>query len=377
MRRIALLLLLVVNIWAEMVELPQVVEDLARALRINLVVIPPRNAQKESNQTKNFYIDGKYGGNYGGYGEVWTYWNTDASPAVLKRMLQEILKQQGLCVKAINSRNWVAGKCAKGSEKWVWIRVRNPFLVNRQLSDAKIPNYIVGKGIYVPAKYAKLVKRADFRFKKYRVTIAIGEVDIDYLKSLGVALGSSGVKISPTGVAITGTPNLKQLLIGIFEDKTHTTLISMPTLYLTEMGESVWEDGGEVRYVDTNVTLIGEGNVVERSQVKYAKQKIGFSLVLKGGIESNNTLPIAISLEDIKVASLAPLQLVTRKISNTIFLKPNEPVLLVGLGRTIKTIKNTGIPYLSKLPVLGWLFRSKVVQTTRRALVVAIWLRRI
>jgi hypothetical protein len=372
MRRIALLLLLVVNIWAEMVELPQVVEDLARALRINLVVLPPRNAQKESNQTKNFYIDG----NYGGYGEVWTYWNTDASPAVLKRMLQEILKQQGLCVKIINRKNWIAGRCAPKREKWIWVKVKNPFLVHSQLSNANIKNYIIGKGIYLPAHYAPLLKRADFRFNKYRVTLLIGEVDLEYLKNIGVNLGSDGVKVSPTGIEIAGGPHLKKLLIGIFEDKTHTSLISMPTLYLTEEGQSKWEDGGEIRYADANITLIGDGNIVERSEVKYKVQKIGFSLLLKGGIEANGSLPVTIQLEDVKVASLNPLQLVSRKIENTVFLTPDKPILLVGLGRTIRNVKTTGVPFLSKIPVLGWLFKSKTVQTTRRALVVAMWLRK-
>jgi hypothetical protein len=338
------------------------VEEIATSLGLNIVVLPANNPVDV-----NVSISPT----------VWVSWNSQASPRVLKLMLKRILKSSGICIDELDGHNWVGVPCIS-KEKWVWIKVKNPWAVNSQLTSAGIKNYIIGKGIYIPKRYAYLVTKADFKRHKYRIVVLIGEVSIDILTQLGVNLKSEGSQFSPTTLILSTWPKFKELVIGMFKDRTKGTIVSMPSLYVAEGGESSWEDGGEIRYLDRNITLVDTSNLVDREEAIWKKEKIGFELKIKAGIEEKNgSLPLSLELKDRKVVALSPLQLATRALRSTVWLKDSQPVILVGLGRKFSTYRTVGVPLLSKIPVIGALFRYKEVQKERKALVIALWYKKV
>lgn len=60
----------------------------------------------------------------------------------------------------------------------------------------------------------------------------------------------------------------------------------------------------------------------------------------------------------------------TSKIHNTVVLDDGQTILLGGLTQTGASKEKTGVPFLSRLPLIGWLFRGRVQSKEERRLYV-------
>jgi type IV pilus assembly protein PilQ len=61
-----------------------------------------------------------------------------------------------------------------------------------------------------------------------------------------------------------------------------------------------------------------------------------------------------------------------REASTEVLVKDGETIVIGGIYESENTETSTGIPWLMKIPVLGWMFKNKEVQNIKRELLIFI-----
>jgi general secretion pathway protein D len=74
---------------------------------------------------------------------------------------------------------------------------------------------------------------------------------------------------------------------------------------------------------------------------------------------------------DPRPPSLSP-DIIKREAETSVVLRDNQTLVLGGLIRTRRTSTKQGIPWLSKIPIIGWLFGSTADQMQRTELLLLI-----
>jgi len=84
------------------------------------------------------------------------------------------------------------------------------------------------------------------------------------------------------------------------------------------------------------------------------------------------------SILDIKVTKDAPeifngaTGINTKAVTTTVFVKNGETIVIGGVYTRSKRNDETGVPYLSEIPFLGWLFKNKTTSDTKTELLIFI-----
>lgn len=64
--------------------------------------------------------------------------------------------------------------------------------------------------------------------------------------------------------------------------------------------------------------------------------------------------------------------IVTANVESTIVVKNGDTIVLGGIFKTTRSESWAGVPFLSKIPVLGWLFKYKTVSSEKRELLIFV-----
>lgn len=64
--------------------------------------------------------------------------------------------------------------------------------------------------------------------------------------------------------------------------------------------------------------------------------------------------------------------LVASNVESTVVLEDGDTIVLGGICRTTETTAESGVPWLSRIPVLGWLFKTKTVVRDRKELLIFV-----
>jgi len=62
----------------------------------------------------------------------------------------------------------------------------------------------------------------------------------------------------------------------------------------------------------------------------------------------------------------------TSSVESTIVVKDGDTIVVGGVYKTILAETTEGVPWLSEIPVLGWLFKYKTVSKQKRELLIFI-----
>jgi MSHA type pilus biogenesis protein MshL len=200
--------------------------------------------------------------------------------------------------------------------------------------------------------------------------------------SLGTGLVMSG-KFNKYSIA--GTINaLKQ-----FGD---LKVVSNPTIRSKHGKPSIISVGTSISYKKSvETTTIGSGVTTDRTtNIEVSTVFDGLILGVIPFIEENGNITLLVNPinSDVDEDSLEPvptggggsisLPIVRiKEISTTISLNSGDIVILGGLIDKRKVTKNTGVPILSAIPVLGYLFRDEHYTDSNRELVIVLSVRQI
>ncbi len=226
--------------------------------------------------------------------------------------------------------------------------------------------------------------------KSHSIETGIGAFLSDSVKTTGgqifpglnMTIGAKGLnnvlqELSSRGIANLGrvTPNF-YLTLKALEQNNYVNIRSTPKLSTLNGHEATLTIGQSVYYLvqTQNIT----GGVTPINSVSQQFNSVEANLVIKinpmvSGDE-HITLDINAEFSDFIPPTIAgaPPGRASRKFTSMIRIQNEEMVMLGGLEEARKTSGGSGVPLLSRIPVLKWLFSSRNNQRSDRHLLVFI-----
>jgi type IV pilus assembly protein PilQ len=135
------------------------------------------------------------------------------------------------------------------------------------------------------------------------------------------------------------------------------------------IGESVW-------YVEQTQNITGGVNPITTTSQRFNQVNANLSITISPIVSGNEhiTLDIIAEFSDFIPSQIqnAPPGNATRKFESKIRIKNEEMIILGGLEELTKSQTGSGVPLLSRIPVLKWFFSSRTKETSDNRLIVFI-----
>jgi general secretion pathway protein D len=236
-----------------------------------------------------------------------------------------------------------------------------------------------------------LLRQLDVAPRQVLIDCKIYEVDLtssfglgvqSELQSLGATSAISGVTqalagLSSGGLTLTAgmiVGKSKQLLglLNASENTTHSKVISSPSIIATDSVPATMNVGSQVPVAtSTNLTSLNAGTSAYQT---ISNQSTGTTLNIMAQINSSGVVTMIINQQVSAPSSGASNSLgegfSNRSMSTQITVQDGDTVAIGGAILETKTEGMTGIPYLSRLPVVGPLFGNKTSSTQRTELII-------
>lgn len=229
-------------------------------------------------------------------------------------------------------------------------------------------------GVYandIPQKIAaidRLIHHADIPVKQVALSARLVSIDTDFEQNLGVNFSSS-ITTTPgqysLAVARLADGGVLDIKLAALERAGHAQLISSPSLFALNQQEAVIESGEEVPYQEVSDSG-GTG-------IQFKKAVLG--LRVTPSILPNGQVLLQLQINQDRPSETLVLgmpTITTRQISTSVLVKTGQMVVLGGIYETNEENSREGIPFLSKLPVFGVLFKQQNIRETKRELLIFI-----
>ncbi|WP_051938487.1 type II secretion system secretin GspD [Luteibacter sp. 9135] len=163
-----------------------------------------------------------------------------------------------------------------------------------------------------------------------------------------------------------------QVALRAMEHNGHTKILSAPSLVVVNNHKARIQVGDQIPVTQTYVnTNVGSGNPV--GQVEY--KDTGVILDVRPRVNPGGLVYLDVIQEVSRAGSdtnATNLPIMKRKLTTQVAVQSGQTVLLGGLIRELDTENRSGVPGLSRVPLLGALFRNQDNGGMRTELVVLI-----
>ncbi|OGH62651.1 MAG: hypothetical protein A3G34_13810 [Candidatus Lindowbacteria bacterium RIFCSPLOWO2_12_FULL_62_27] len=234
-----------------------------------------------------------------------------------------------------------------------------------------------------------IIKKLDQSKAQVWLEMYVVEASADQTKKIGIQWFAETARdirgsnyTSGLGVVTGTTPGQEGLTIGI--TKKGTTLPSAFNAFLDNKDFDVISTP-HILVKDNEKARIAVGDVVpilQNSQVTdvgtvirtFSFENVGTNLNITPHVNKPRvTLDLSMSIQEVKsVAELGAPTRTTRDLSTTITVESGHTVVLGGILGKRKTVGRSGVPVISKLPVIGALFRKDVYEDKNTNLLIFI-----
>ncbi len=236
-----------------------------------------------------------------------------------------------------------------------------------------------------------LVKQLDVPVKQILIKARIVSVDDDFQRELGLhfavnpaqqqsvlsaaQLNSQDVLLAKAAtmgsyslaVAKLADGSLLDVKLAALEKAGHAELISRPSLFTANQQTASIEAGEEVPYQE--ISESGGTAIAFKKAVlglKVTPQVLpGNKVLLK--LQVNQDRPSHRMVQGMPTIS-------TRQVISNVVLKLGETIVLGGIYESNREQGQERVPFISQIPVLGWLFRQDNTQEAKRELLIFITL---
>jgi general secretion pathway protein D len=256
-------------------------------------------------------------------------------------------------------------------------------------------------------KYMDIIKRIDVPRNQVFVEVIIGEVSLDKATQLGLefwmnrylyrtSFGTKGglgvyqgrdeagnsIVSSGSNFFVNGTlPGTQfEVLINALVENSKINIISTPKITVLENEEAEISVGSEVPVIASETGIAtgqtgAVGNFYPVRSVQYVNT--GIILKVRSFILSDRKIALEIQQEisealENKKSDIQSPEILKRTIKTTLIVQEGEIAFIGGLFQNKISASGSGIPVLSKIPLLGNLFRNKKKQLKKTELVVFI-----
>jgi type IV pilus assembly protein PilQ len=143
---------------------------------------------------------------------------------------------------------------------------------------------------------------------------------------------------------------------------------STPKLSTLNGHEASISIGNTEYYLEETNSVVGTQNPQNIQSQHYKPVKVDFTLKINPIVSGNEqiTLDIVVEQSDFttRISKEAPPGNISRSFTSLIRIKNEEMVLLGGLEEKKVSESSSGIPFLSRIPILKWLFSSRTKENS-------------
>ncbi|MDQ6951067.1 MAG: type IV pilus secretin PilQ [Mariprofundales bacterium] len=169
--------------------------------------------------------------------------------------------------------------------------------------------------------------------------------------AIGLALGT-----------LNGVVNL-DLALSAAELNGSVKVVSNPRIITTNLKPASITQG-------TNIAVVTPGTTTNPATTTYVPAML--SLTVTPQITSKNTVLMALEIHKDSPVSPTSKDISTKTVTTNVNVKSGETVVIGGIYERAKTNSKKGVPGLSSIPILGWLFQRNTKSDNRAELLIFI-----
>jgi general secretion pathway protein D len=187
---------------------------------------------------------------------------------------------------------------------------------------------------------------------------------------------NSATSITPAGASFTFTGPSAQAVISTLDSISDVRILSAPSVLVRNNIEADFNSGQQIPVASTILNNNGNTNTDNTySQVQF--RQTGVSLKVKPRISSNGMVFMEIT-QDVSSPSSngivigGNVSVDSNKLHTEVAVQSGETIVIAGLIKTEQGKGSNGIPYLSRIPIIGGLFGTQSRTDNRQEVVVLI-----
>ena len=192
----------------------------------------------------------------------------------------------------------------------------------------------------------------------------------DVFPELDVELGAESVNNILNAITGFGVVNLGQVTENFYislqalESNSIISIESTPKISTLNGHEANISIGETTYYQETQVnvqTSVTNQGVLQSRQWKSIDANLAVTITPFVSADEHVTLTITVEQDDFsgKVDPSSPPNITTQTFQSVVRVKNGEMILLGGLEKKKKSDTGSGVPLLSRIPVIKWLFSSR------------------
>lgn len=271
-------------------------------------------------------------------------------------------------------------------------------------TDVELNSFIVSGAAQKIEKFKEFITKIDKPIPVILIEVMILEVsktnalnlgvDVDLgnggIKSAGsiypatnLALGSSGINKIITSINNFGSFNIGKVASGFsanieaMEVNGNIKVRSTPKLSTLNGHQATLSSGETSYYVVTTNNIIGTESPVTNATRNFVPIQANLSISIRPLVSADDQITLGInvsqnSFNGKRIDEEAPLGIQSREFTSTIRMRDQEVIILGGLENNSKDNTTTGVPFLSRIPVIKWFFSKKVRAVSKSKLSILI-----
>jgi general secretion pathway protein D len=244
----------------------------------------------------------------------------------------------------------------------------------------------------------RLINANDKAKAEVLIDVEMIQVDSQKLRDIGMSLSTYsynlsvdakqlGASTSTGAVPITSIPDITRSMwnmvlptvtVNLIKSAGEAQALAQPQLRITEgqKGSLVIADQQPIPTTTFNTSQTIGGNIVPITAFQY--KDVGIKIEIEPRVHHNNEVTLKLKVEasdktgEVTYGGQTMPTFGTRNVDTVIRLKEGETSMLAGLIRLRTTNSESGLPFLSDLPVVGALFRDNRHEITKSDLVVTL-----
>lgn len=184
-----------------------------------------------------------------------------------------------------------------------------------------------------------------------------------------LTLSSSSINSVINGINGLGVVNLGKvtpnfyLSLKALEEQGYLKLRSTPKLATLNGHEAKLSIGRTEYYQETQTTILGTINSGSQTAITYKPVNADLSVTINPMVSGDEQITLDIKVKQSnfteRIAPTAPPGTITRDFESLVRVKNDEMIILGGLEESTKNDTGSGVPLLSRIPVLKWFFSSR------------------
>lgn len=166
---------------------------------------------------------------------------------------------------------------------------------------------------------------------------------------------------------IAGTPLLINATLKAMETNGLGRVISAPKVLTMDNKEAFIEQGLEVGYLVPSTSTTTTASTVE-----FKKVTLNLKVTPHVTLDNRITMKVEVIKDDILGYFEGIPRSSTKKATTELLIDDGDTLVIGGITKTSENDATTGIPLLSKIPIVGWLFKNNTKDNTNEELLIFI-----